>query len=199
MKFWIKQILMISMLMTIGIFISEIPILKKNNIFLFLFNGFVIFIIQLFFKIQYEKEKQKDLESFKNLINKDFENYRLEITKELEYYRSKLTGNILVTKLQYELEFNIYKDLYSGLMILFEKICKKENQDPSEEVKKYTLEVLRCHPFLNSDIADEIYRITNFFNSYLKGKEKDLDLGREKIQRLAVLIKNRIEQMKIIA
>ena len=47
------------------------------------------------------------------------EDYKLEINKELEKYKTKLSNYTLVTKLQYDLEFKIYTEIYEKMFLLY--------------------------------------------------------------------------------
>lgn len=47
------------------------------------------------------------------------DDYKLEIDKELENYKIKLSSYTLVTKLQYDLEFKIYTEIYEMMFLLY--------------------------------------------------------------------------------
>lgn len=57
---------------------------------------------------------------FTFIISKTWlEDYKLEINKELEKYKTKLSNYTLVTKLQYDLEFKIYTEIYEKMFSLY--------------------------------------------------------------------------------
>ncbi|WP_373211866.1 hypothetical protein [Fusobacterium mortiferum] len=47
------------------------------------------------------------------------DDYKLEIDRELENYKIKLSSYTLVTKLQYDLEFKIYTEIYEMMFLLY--------------------------------------------------------------------------------
>lgn len=47
------------------------------------------------------------------------DDYKLEIDRELENYKIKLSSYTLVSKLQYDLEFKIYTEIYEMIFLLY--------------------------------------------------------------------------------
>lgn len=59
------------------------------------------------------------IDDYKLEIDRELENHKLKINKELESYKTKLSGYTLVTKLQYDLEFKIYTEIYEIMFLLY--------------------------------------------------------------------------------
>lgn len=59
------------------------------------------------------------IDDYKLEIDRELENHKLKINKELESYKTKLSGYTLVTKLQYDLEFKIYTEIYEMMFLLY--------------------------------------------------------------------------------
>lgn len=152
------------------------------------------------------------------------EDYKSGLNTTLETYKAKLVGYTLVTKLQYELEFSIYKEIYGELMLIMSKmgklselISKEENNHLStekenwkKEKEKIDLKILQNQPFYSKEIANQITKIVGTFSAIVENIENinDANLTKnftfvvmttvEEIENLATLIRERIENMKIV-
>ena len=152
------------------------------------------------------------------------EDYKSGLNTTLETHKAKLVGYTLVTKLQYELEFSIYKEIYGELMLIMSKmgklselISKGENNHLStekenwkKEKEKIDLKILQNQPFYSKEIANQITKIVGTFNAIVENIENinDANLTKnftfvvmttvEEIENLATLIRERIENMKIV-
>ena len=104
-KFVKKELKKISIWLLISVIILMLCIFLKISlsitisILLFVFNIFEIFLSKTW-----------------------IEDYKLELNKESEEYKVKLSNYTLVTKLQYDLEFKIYTEIYEYIYEVFEII-----------------------------------------------------------------------------
>lgn len=152
------------------------------------------------------------------------EDYKSGLNTALETHKAKLVGYTLVTKLQYELEFSIYKEIYGELMLIMSKIGKlselvskgennqlnTEKENWKKEKEKIDLKILQNQPFYSKDIANQITVIVGTFDAIVENIENINDANLTKnftsvvmttvkeIQNLATLIRERIEKMKIV-
>ncbi|WP_349763644.1 hypothetical protein [Fusobacterium sp. SYSU M8D902] len=164
------------------------------------------------------------IDDYKLEIDRELENHKLKINKELESYKIKLSNYTLVTKLQYDLEFSIYREIYGDLMMVLSRIERLSNLSDSKDrisllnseknnwyilKKKLELKMLQNAPFYSEQILDKISSIIEDLNKIVTEIEKlnsseDISLFLEgiivvgKIKDLGDLIKDRIENMKII-
>lgn len=164
------------------------------------------------------------INDYKLEIDKELENYKKELNKEVESYKVKLSGYTLVTKLQYELEFSIYKEIYGDLMLVLSRIeklsniCNSKGKTSSLKSEKNNwlilkknleLKILQNMPFYNEQILNKISVIIEDLNKIVSEIDKlnssdDMTLFlegvivAEKIKELGNLIKERIQNMKII-
>lgn len=121
------------------------------------------------------------LEDYKGSINKDMEIYKNNLNVELEGYKAKLSGYTLVTKLQFELEFKIYTEIYEaldevqGTLALLNNYLDGSNPARNISQEKYNDFVNACNkqisikrkyrPFYLNEVFDsietlmEIYRV----------------------------------------
>lgn len=153
------------------------------------------------------------------------EDYKLQINKELEKYKIKLSSYTLVTKLQYDLEFRIYTEVY-GLVeerfriisdmifqMNYNKINNKSELEKShnEIYEKILSSMYKNKPFYQKAICDKIAIInklnSEIFKVYINFENEDLiieDIAEkvkniiDAIEDLSDLIRQRIENMKII-
>lgn len=153
------------------------------------------------------------------------EDYKLEVNKELEKYKIKLSSYTLVTKLQYDLEFRIYTEIY-GLVeerfriisdmifqMNYNKINNKSGLEKShnEIYEKILSNMYKNKPFYQKAICDKIAIInklnSEIFKIYINFENGDLiieDIAEkvkniiDAIEDLSDLIRQRIENMKII-
>ena len=158
-KFVKKELKKISIWLLISVIILMLCIFLKISlsitisILLFVFNIFEIFLSKTW-----------------------IEDYKLELNKESEEYKVKLSNYTLVTKLQYDLEFKIYTEIYEYIYEVFEIINCVGNQIDegnffdgtleksklfNEKLQKYTI---RYRPFYNKDIFLEISKLLIIIN-----------------------------------
>lgn len=155
-------------------------------------TGIFMLVCQSF----YQTYKKKELEKFKNTMNKNLEEYKNKIDREIEHYKSKLENSNLVTKMQYELEFSIYKELYADVMHLYENYDKENSKKLSENLSLKNFQYL---PFVEKSITEDIGLIIISIQS---SDYKTNDIFCLKLSQLlydlASKIKSRIENMQII-
>lgn len=135
----------------------------------------------------YQNQKDKELAIYKNSIN-----------KELEIYKSKLIDRTLVTKLQYELEFEIYKELYSDLV---ELCLNLENKKEDVVLLKniFDKKTLKYSPFMEDEIMEHFKKIYFVIEFHINSKSVFtlIEITND-LKTLSNLIKKRITNMKII-
>lgn len=158
------------------------------------------------------------IDDYKLEIDKELEDHKLKINKEIERYKTKLSGYTLVTKLQYDLEFEIYRDLTKRiakiiqlLIILRTKINEQTNAQVRDSIIEFMNKVLEYQAFYNNDIYESLTKISELMlTDYHFILEEDLpnkkvqndiywdDLTNIYREELIILIKKRISNMKII-
>lgn len=99
-------LLMLTILLLVGN-IFKISIFNLVSIWSFITSIFGIFLGKTW------------IEDYKLEINKELEKNKSELSKELEKYKTKLSSYTLVTKLQYDLEFKIYTEIYEKMFLLY--------------------------------------------------------------------------------
>ncbi|MGL5022417.1 MAG: hypothetical protein ACRC5S_03865 [Cetobacterium sp.] len=136
----------------------------------------------------YQDKKDKELLDYKNSIE-----------KEIEFYKSKLTGYTLVTKLQFELEFSIYKEIYSDIMQLYLEIEYKNKEELQILKNRFDTKILEHMPYIQDEIFHHIGELSILIKQHLKSDEDTpILIIAEEIHKLSKLIKERINKMKII-
>ncbi|WP_289102411.1 hypothetical protein [uncultured Fusobacterium sp.] len=156
------------------------------------------------------------------------EDYKIELNQELENYKVKLSKYTLVTKLQYDLEFKIYTEIYEKIFLLFIEtdklrpytpvINKNEDENIKERLNSFmeayneTLNLLNKYkPFYSKEIylvlkkvqdicykEFEYVKATSFLQfNYLMSNERKKEI-QEKLDKISDLIRERIENMKIV-
>lgn len=157
------------------------------------------------------------------------EDYRISLNKEIQMYKAKLDGCTLVTKLQFELEFKIYTEIYEGLAEVQKEVIQlapMEDYSTSESIylERYNnfaksindiiLKKIKYRPFYTKEIHSRIKKMidlcseegTNFRCAYIEklerfdfkeSKKRKKEIENE-LEILSDLIKNRIQNMKII-
>lgn len=205
------------------IYLSEYK--KLNATILFTLFSITIPFFEKAMTEDYRTRLSKDLEDYKNVINEKMENQKKELNKELEEYKTKLSGCTLVTKMQFELEFKIYTEIYSDLLdamyALNAILVSKDNRERMRERGEYFSEKQKnagkfanYAPFLSKEIYSVVWDIHNsgyeeylaIGNAFLLKKDKYDYAGSRKrkknmiknMEKLSELIRNRIESMKII-
>lgn len=235
MEFWIKQIL--TVVAYIGILMFSILnfSIETNRVLTPILTTVFVWVMNKTFSIDYQTKNEKELkeyqkkideemEDYKNEWNQKLEDYKNKLDAELETHKAKLAGYTLVTKLQYELEFSIYKEIYGELMLIMSKIGKlselvskgennqlnTEKENWKKEKEKIDLKILQNQPFYSKDIANQITVIVGTFDAIVENIENINDANLTKnftsvvmttvkeIQNLATLIRERIEKMKIV-
>lgn len=136
---------------------------------------------------------------YQNKKDKELLDYKNSIAKDMEFYKSNLTGYKLVTKLQFELEFSIYKELYSEIMTIFFNIETQNKETIKLQKATFDTKVLQYHPYIEEKIFNQITDISILIKLYLYSSEGTTsEVVIEEIKILSQLIKKRIEGMKII-
>ncbi|MGL5655364.1 MAG: hypothetical protein ACRCXY_00835 [Fusobacteriaceae bacterium] len=123
---------------------------------------------------EYKTKLNKNLEDYKNGINEKMENQKKELNKELEEYKTKLSGYTLVTKLQFELEFKIYTEIYEGLSEVQKEViqlapiidCSSNDSTYTERYSKFAklindiiLKKIKYRPFYSKEIYNGVEKI----------------------------------------
>lgn len=114
--------------------------------------------------------------SFNSLITSIFtlvmsktwiEDYKLEINKELEKYKTKLSSYTLVTKLQYDLEFKIYTEIYEKIFLLYVETAKLKPNWDIETTDKIILERIGKFNIIYDDVSNLINKYRPFYSREL--------------------------------
>ncbi|MGL5932148.1 MAG: hypothetical protein ACRCY7_04475 [Cetobacterium sp.] len=136
---------------------------------------------------------------YQNKKDKELLDYKNSITKEIELYKSNLTGSNLVTKLQFELEFSIYKELYSEIMTIYLNIETQNKEIINLQKTTFDTKVLQYMPYIEDDIFNQIGDISILIKLYFYPSEGvTSDILLQDIKKLSQLIKKRIDSMRII-
>lgn len=167
------------------------------------------------------------IEDYKLEVNKELEKNKNELNKELEKYKTKLSSYTLVTKLQYDLEFKIYTELISKisntlncLIKLKAEVNEKTNRESYNKIAEIIEITIKYQPFYSKKIykhlevfLNEIVRdyqciagnngveinLKTLISIYGKNNiEVNLDKLYQYYDQLSELIRQRIENMKII-
>lgn len=129
----------------------NINFLKKQCIKIFIYIVSLGIITLLFFYFNWNKNTLISVISlitsiFTAFIGKTWiDDYKLEIDKELENYKIKLSSYTLVTKLQYDLEFKIYTEIYDKIFSLYietqklKPIIDVQNPDIAKRLKEFSI------------------------------------------------------------
>lgn len=128
----------------------------------------------------------------------------------IDDYKDKSSVCTLVTKLQFELEFNSYKEIYAELMTFIYDFEKIEKQTISKnlylkKISKFDLIILKVSPFVD----DKMYSKLFFISEGLKEKSENAQTSEngllflnnfiiKQTNDLSDLIRKRIATMKII-
>lgn len=154
------------------------------------------------------------------------EDYKNELNCKLETHRAKLSGYTLVTKLQYDLEFKIYTEISEKIFLLYietEKITDnlsfynviKERIDSFSNIYNTTSNLINMNrAFYSKEIynllietrniclkeAQEVEKsaLVNINNFNLQFSEDRREKIKEKLDEISDLIRERIENMKIV-
>ena len=135
MEFWIKQIL--TVVAYIGILMFSILnfSIETNRVLTPILTTVFVWVMNKTFSIDYQTKNEKELkeyqkkideemEDYKNEWNQKLEDYKNKLDAELETHKAKLSGYTLVTKLQYDLEFKIYTEIYEEMFNLYIETSK---------------------------------------------------------------------------
>ncbi|MEE0137073.1 hypothetical protein [Fusobacterium ulcerans] len=196
----------------------------------YILSVIILFLIGVIFKIQISiliSTLSFITSIFTIILEKTWlEDYKNKLDAELETHKAKLSKYTLVTKLQYELEFKIYTEIYELIQLNFQTVAGMVNDIKSnrkrdnhlEIIKKYNetgasvlSNTLKNRPFYQEEIFNSILKIdginkkicdiyVNFIeNSIITEDAEKLatDVGKRLIN-LSILIRKRIENMKII-
>ena len=158
-----------------------INFLKKQFIKILIYGFILLFAIYF---INYFNLSATNISIIITTINSIFiifigkswiEDYKIENSKELETHKSKLSNYTLVTKLQFELEFKIYKEIYSNLYNLYIKtdnLTIPLDLSPKKEKKKrldvfypiynkVSLNITENRPFYSEEIYNCVIETRN--------------------------------------
>lgn len=237
LKFWWNKFLISTVyIILIGVVYKFLSNETSKIIGTFLTTVFV-WVMNKTFSIDYQTKNEKELKDYQGKIDKEMEDYKNEWNQKLEDYKNKLDAELethkaklskytLVTKLQYELEFKIYTEIYELIQLNFQTVAGMVNDIKSnrkrdnhlEIIKKYNetgasvlSNTLKNRPFYQEEIFNSILKIdginkkicdiyVNFIkNSIITEDAEKLatDVGKRLIN-LSILIRKRIENMKII-
>lgn len=198
----------------------------------YILSVIILFLIGVIFKIQISiliSTLSFITSIFTIILEKTWlEDYKNELNRELETHKAKLSGYTLVTKLQYDLEFKIYTEIYKELTKLF-KAVKELNTVMSEGItsgfgKKASIykeqldytcsEIDRHKPFYSegiyskiNDMVSLILEVAGEFEEYIGKIQTDYDVKKceealasyeDEDKELVKLIRKRIENMKIV-
>ncbi|WP_308009297.1 hypothetical protein [uncultured Fusobacterium sp.] len=237
MKFWKKQLLISTIYIGIMLIFYNFSSNEVSKIVGSLLTTVFVWVMNKTFSIDYQTKNEKELKDYQGKIDKEMEDYKNEwnqkledyknkLDAELETHKAKLSGYTLVTKLQYELEFKIYTEIYELIQLNFQTVAGMVNDIKSnrkrdnhlEIIKKYNetgasvlSNTLKNRPFYQEEIFNSILKIdginkkicdiyVNFIeNSIITEDAEKLatDVGKRLIN-LSILIRKRIENMKII-
>lgn len=95
------------------------------------------------------------------------EDYKLEINKELEKYKTKLSSYTLVTKLQYDLEFKIYTEIYEKMFLLYVETDKLKPDWDIETTDEIILERVGKFNIIYNDVSNLINKYRPFYSKEL--------------------------------
>lgn len=95
------------------------------------------------------------------------EDYKLEINKELEKYKTKLSSYTLVTKLQYDLEFKIYTEIYEKMFLLYVETDKLKPDWDIETIDEIILERVGKFNIIYNDVSNLINKYRPFYSKEL--------------------------------
>lgn len=211
LEFWIKQI--ITVIVYIGTLMFSILNFstETSRVLAPILTTVFVWVMNNTFSKDYQEKIDKKIETYKN-----------ELDKKLETHKAKLSGYTLVTKLQYDLEFEIYTNLFGSLtevllstrgMINFRKRNDKFYFDKYiNDSNKFSDTFQKYYPFYSKkihSICREIFlegqEIKDEYEEYKKTGNFNEEKCNQKISRMtdlkeevSELIKKRIENMKIV-
>lgn len=153
------------------------------------------------------------------------EDYKSELDKKLETHKAKLSGYTLVTKLQFDLEFKIYTEVYElgqlhfkAIIAIFQRMTLDKRDDFDSVIEKYNTSYnafmssfLKNKPFYQQKIFNKILKIFDLSDQvcieYFEFEAKQKKSGavmiiskniERELDELSELIRERIENMKIV-
>ena len=237
LEFWIKQIIMVTVYIGTLMFSILNFSTETSRVLAPILTTVFVWVMNNTFSKDYQTKNEKELKDYQGKIDKEMEDYKNEWNQKLEDYKNKLDAELethkaklskytLVTKLQYELEFKIYTEIYELIQLNFQTVSGMVNDIKSnrkrdnhlEIIKKYNetgasvlSNTLKNRPFYQEEIFNSILKIdginkkvcdiyVNFIkNSIITEDAEKLatDVGKRLIN-LSILIRKRIENMKII-
>lgn len=164
-----------------------IKFLKKQFIKLLIYTIILLLITILFFYYNLDKNTLLSIislitsifiafmgktwiEDYKLEIDRELENHKLKINKELESYKTKLSGCTLVTKLQYDLEFKIYTEIYEIMFLLYietDKLLPPIDNLPKETIayKEEIQKRLNCFADIYNSASTRINKYRPFYSN----------------------------------
>lgn len=135
LEFWIKQIIMVTVYIGTLMFSILNFSTETSRVLAPILTTVFVWVMNNTFSKDYQTKNEKELKDYQGKIDKEMEDYKNEwnqkledyknkLDAELETHKAKLSGYTLVTKLQYDLEFKIYTEIYEKLAKFF--IATKE-------------------------------------------------------------------------
>lgn len=164
--------------------------LKKQFIKLLLYGAFLIIIIGFYY---FEKVDKNTLLSSIALVTSLFTPF---VNKDLEEYKTKLSSYTLVTKLQYDLEFEVYTKIYEMIFLLSIETDKLlppiDNLPPEKEAFKIEIgNRLKRFEELYDKTSNTINKYRPFYSNEIfkiLRETKDLCLKESKEVSLTVIL-----------
>ena len=238
LKFWWNKFLISTVyIILIGVVYKFLSNETSKIIGTFLTTVFV-WVMNKTFSIDYQTKNEKELKDYQGKIDKEMEDYKNEwnqkledyknkLDAELETHKAKLSGYTLVTKLQFDLEFKIYTEMYGifqeallkgiGYWSAVKNIHSSEKTNESKisaenAYAKISNYLLKYRPFYNESIfmlasgIQEIYfKILSDISKIAQNNQKILVEKDSKFEKMGIslvelsaLIRERIENMKIV-
>lgn len=138
--------------------------------------SYIIILVLINILWLFNKWNVSVLISFNSLVTSIFtlvmsktwiEDYKLEINKELEKYKTKLSSYTLVTKLQYDLEFKIYTEIYEKMFLLYIETAKLKPDWDIETTDEIILERVGKFGIIYDDVSNLINKYRPFYSREL--------------------------------
>ena len=184
MKFWWNKFLISTVyIILIGVVYKFLSNETSKIIGTFLTTVFV-WVMNKTFSIDYQTKNEKELKDYQGKIDKEMEDYKNEWNQKLEDYKNKLDAELethkaklskytLVTKLQYELEFKIYTEIYELIQLNFQTVAGMVNDIKSNRKRDNHLEIIKKYnetgaSVLSNTLKNRPFYQEEIFNSILK-------------------------------
>lgn len=229
MEFWIKQFITTAVYIGAIIFSMLNFSIETNRVLAPILTTVFVWIMNKTFSIDYQTKNEKELKEYQRKIDKELEDYKNKLDAELETHKAKLKKYTLVTKLQFDLEFEIYTEICDSVFELYVavqelspsfdtvitiEIANERMDSFVDAYNELSNEINKYRPFYSNNIFEILIKIreiaclagASFESSYiLSGEEFNYKEYRERIKKMkesidesCKLIKERIENMKIV-